>query len=199
MPGKTQGGTASSPSATIGGHTQVFGFTTETRRTQRGARSSAKGTGGTASSRSARTRAQRTAPLPGGVRRPMNGHRGLCPSHDGSLGGTASSRSARMTGTGDCAPPRVDRREGRRPRRPQEHRAREGGVCRGPGGGERAGSAPVNSQAVLRLTQSRTLGLSHGLLTPPGPLRRRTCPAIGGTSGRPMHSGRPGRTRPDRT
>jgi hypothetical protein len=68
---------------------------------------------------------------------------------------------------GRGVPPKA--REGRRPRGPQEHRAREDGVCRGPGGGKRAGSAPVNSQAVLRLTQSRTLGLSHGLLTPPGP------------------------------
>jgi len=89
------GGTASPPSATIGGHTQVFGFTTETRRTQRGVRCSAKGTGGPASSPSARTRAQGTAPLPGGVRRPTNGHMGLCPSLNGSLGGTASSPSAR--------------------------------------------------------------------------------------------------------
>jgi len=65
-----------------------------------------------------------TAPLPGGVRRPMNGRGGPCPSHDGCLGGTASVRSAGFAGTEDCAPPMMFRREGRRPRRPQERRRR---------------------------------------------------------------------------
>jgi hypothetical protein len=58
------GGTASSRSVTIGGHTKVFGFTTETQRTKRRVRCSARGMGGTASSPSAR----------------IGGHGGPCPS-----------------------------------------------------------------------------------------------------------------------
>jgi hypothetical protein len=112
---KGMGGTASSRSARIGGHRQVFGFTTETQRTQGVVFRERHGRDGVPAVRKD-WRARGTVPLPGIIvesgtedcapPRDDRGRRGLRPSRIVRLGGTVSSRSVKIGGHRGLCPSR---------------------------------------------------------------------------------------------